>query len=193
MKKHYIFYLIFLLSGVIIGAILNSNWKETTIPLLSKTSKEPTKIITITDTVYIQKESKPRKMKVAKVVSDSVPVFIDTFYTAEAVMDTVEVEIVRERIVATKTLSIALMEKDSVPDSEVFNNEANAFSQSISIEFWESPLNLTGYQLTKTRLKLFGFNPSEEIVLTEGKNSTLIVGMGSGEVTLQKSEKFKSL
>jgi len=62
------------------------------------------------------------------------------------------------------------------------------------VEFWKSPLNITGYELTRNRLKLFGFNPNESISLQLDKNEEqILLNTESLSVVLKKTNQFKTL
>lgn len=195
MKKNYLIYLIIFSLGIILGAVFNNVWQESNIPILNKVPKEPTKIIRVTDTVFVKHKSKPieKPELVEADVVDTLISVIDSVKVQEPAMDSVDVEIIRERMVAKVQLSVQLIEQDSIAPGDVFNNVTEPFQKKITVEYWESPLNLTGYQLSKSRLKLFGFNPKEKIQLIEGQNAVLILQMSESQVTLQKTEQFKSL
>ena len=195
MKKNYLIYLIIFSLGIIIGAVLNNVWQDSNIPILNKVPKEPTKVIRITDTVFVKPKAQPiEKQEVVEESDlDTLVQVIDSVDVQEPLIDSVDVEIIRERMVAKVHLSVLLLEQDSIAPGDVFNNTTPPFQKKITVEYWESPLNLTGYQLSKSRLKLFGFNPKEKIQLIEGQNAVLILQMSESQVTLQKTEQFKSL
>lgn len=139
----------------------------------------------IEDTVVsLQEDSLP---------SDSL-VILDTLgYSDEEYLD-----IVSERLVAQRNVLIQLIQPDSLDPSDMLNLKADSYSKNISVEFWESPLDLIGYELSRSRLKLFGFNSDESILIKRNYDSEkLIVQIGptsnSVLLSLEKSPKFKSI
>lgn len=107
-------------------------------------------------------------------------------------------EIVSERLIAHRNVPIQLVKPDSLDASEILNLKADSYSKNIIVEFWESPLDLIGYELNRSRLKLFGFNADEAILIKRNYDSEkLIVQIGPSSnsliFSLEKSPKFKSI
>jgi hypothetical protein len=107
-------------------------------------------------------------------------------------------EIVSERLIAHRNVPIQLVKPDSLDASEILNLKADSYSKNIIVEFWESPLDLIGYELNRSRLKLFGFNADEAILIKRNYDSEkLIVQIGPSSnslvLSLEKSPKFKSI
>jgi|GEM_PF-1872229 len=107
-------------------------------------------------------------------------------------------DIVSERLIAKRSITIQVIQPDSLDASEMLNLKADSYSKSVVVEFWESPLDLIGYELNRSRLKLFGFNSEEMVELKRDYNSEklkVLIGNSANSVVLllEKSPKFKSL
>jgi hypothetical protein len=103
-------------------------------------------------------------------------------------------EIITEQLITSKKVHIDWVVNDSLDISELLNKKASSFNETIIVEYWQSPLNLTGYLLNRNKLKLFGFNPDEPITLQvlDEKNQ-LILKSSSFLLRLSKSSSFKSI
>ena len=107
-------------------------------------------------------------------------------------------EIVSERLIAKRVVDVKIIQPDSLDPSDLLNLKADSYSKSLAIEFWESPLDLIGYELNRSRLKLFGFNAEELVQIKRAYDSEkLTVQFGTGNnslvLILEKSPKFKSI
>ena len=103
-------------------------------------------------------------------------------------------EIITDQLITSKRVHIDWVVNDSLDISELLNKKASSFNETIIVEYWQSPLNLTGYLLNRNKLKLFGFNPDEPITLQviDEKNE-LILKSSTFLLRLSKSSNFKSL
>lgn len=107
-------------------------------------------------------------------------------------------EIVSERLIAKRVVDVKIIQPDSLDPSDLLNLKADSYSKSLAIEFWESPLDLIGYELNRSRLKLFGFNAEELVQIKRAYDSeklTVQIGTGNNSLVLilEKSPKFKSI
>ena len=107
-------------------------------------------------------------------------------------------EIVSERLIAKRVVEVKIIQPDSLDASDLLNLKADSYSKSLAIEFWESPLDLIGYELNRSRLKLFGFNAEELVQIERAYDSeklTVQIGTGNNSLVLilEKSPKFKSI
>ncbi|MCC5923137.1 MAG: hypothetical protein JJT77_05075 [Crocinitomicaceae bacterium] len=103
--------------------------------------------------------------------------------------------IISERLVAKKQIAIQDYAKaDTVSVEKILELGSNAFASNIQVEFWESPLELIGYELNRSRLKLYGFNPYESyfLQLTERENQLVLLHKGN-TYYLSKTDRFKRL
>jgi len=168
------------------------------------------KIITknIVDTVVVQK---PVYLDTNKVnLSDSTllnkldsvsimdSVIVDSLSVLDPTSDTMEEEeedliIISDRLIA-KRIVVAETVNNDKEAAEKLGLSADRFSDELVVEFWESPLELTGYELSKNRLKLFGFNPNEPISISySNQEEFLDVIIGKLEFSLVKTTRFKTL
>lgn len=125
----------------------------------------------------------------------------DTLIIDEATGSLVEeeyFEMVSERLIAKRVVEVKIIQPDSLDASDLLNLTSDSYSKSLTIEFWESPLDLIGYELNRSRLKLFGFNAEEKVQVKRTYDSEkLTVQFGiinnSAVLILEKSPKFKSI
>lgn len=193
-------YLLLLLVGVVIGYAFNFNRIDE-----KNTQQDPEK-------VYIEKIKKHvvrDTIEIEKIVT--VQGKIDSVYTTDTVfiIDTLSIEddnndfseekekdevIIMEELISQRTIPLGPAPNDSTDVSELLNLKSSAFSKEIIVEFWQSPLNLTGYELHRNKLKLFGFNPNESISLQLDKNEDqLLLNTETMSIVLRKSKQFKTL
>lgn len=102
--------------------------------------------------------------------------------------------IVSEKLVLKKKIKVQTDLVDSVLVEDVLGKNIQSFTDEINVEYWESPLELTGYELNRSVLKLYGFNPYEALTLhLNEKENELVVKFGNQAYILSKSSKFKTL
>lgn len=107
--------------------------------------------------------------------------------------DTVQ-NVLKEQLVSQQTVTLPKKVIDSSDVEELLDVKSKVFSDEIIVEFWDSPINLVGYQLTRNKLKLYGFNPNETVTLVRGKKpDEILLKTASIQVSLFKSNQFKSL
>jgi hypothetical protein len=198
--KKILVYLLLLLAGVGIGYFLNFDFKNEDI------AQEDT------EEIYVEKVKKKvikSKSEVEKTVETPVQddsqlasdndFIVDTLSTEEDYIEPSqntesEEVIIMEELVAQRTITLGPSPNDTTDVSEMLNLKSKSFSKDIVVEFWQSPLNITGYELTRNRLKLFGFNPNESISLQLDKNEEqILLNTESMSIVLQKSKQFKTL
>ena len=159
--------------------------------------KEKLKTKTIRDTLVITE-----KISDTTFVSDSLTVVDSSLVDNESDSsiytptdeEVYDVDIITEKLVSKRNIPIKIEENDSIDQSELLNIKSKSFNNSIIVEFWESPLELTGYELSRNKLKLFGFNPNESISLHfENNKEELLMQTETLKLHLSKTQKFKSL
>jgi hypothetical protein len=64
--------------------------------------------------------------------------------------------------------------------------------KSVTIEFWQSPLNYKGYTLSRSRLVLFGFTTEENVVLYR-MDQTMFMKTSGGVFRLENTADFRQL
>lgn len=116
-------------------------------------------------------------------------ILIDSSITEE------DYEIVSEKLISSRQVKINLLETvDSNEVVKLLNLDTKEFNNIIIVEYWNSPLELTGYELSRSKLKLFGFNSLDEIELFQTlKNDEINLRIGSDNLLIQKRNKFSSI
>lgn len=199
--KKILLYLLLILAGGAIGYALNSALKHD-----DSVQQKPEKIYiekikrkVIRDTVKIKKYVGVPTSVDSVFISDTIYIS-DTLSNSEGNFENPsnsngnEEIIMKEELISQRTISLVAAPSDSTDVSEMLNLKSTAFSKDIIVEFWQSPLNLTGYELTRNRLKLFGFNPNESISLQLSKNEEeILFNTESMSIVLRKTKQFKSL
>src|SRR5690554_3064662 len=108
--------------------------------------------------------------------------------------DTMMYDIISYELLSQRTVILTLPPIDSTDVEDLLDLKSYAFSQKMTIEFWKSPLNLTGYELSRNKLKLFGFNPTESLHLSLSQNGeSLFLNTETMSILLIKSDNFRTL
>jgi hypothetical protein len=201
------------LIGVLIGFLLFRQNKD--INHVAE-QKESIKIVTekVSDTVIV-KEEVFIEVPVSDTLSDKVQVdssFIND--TLPKVQDSTsndsddyltiinndeqtedDLEVIKDKLLDKVNATLEINElDDSLNVESALNKEVIPFSEVMNIEFWSSPLDLTGYELSTKKLKLYGFNPKEIIRLQYNKGQDYIqCTIGDLSLKLKKTERFKTL
>ncbi|PKR80145.1 hypothetical protein CW751_11625 [Brumimicrobium salinarum] len=149
-----------------------------------------------TNTTSVEKSNHP--INESKEIVDCVNVAQQKIETKVNDRNQVEEEsdelIIQEKMVSSRYIAVQKSANDSIDKSELLSLNGQSFSNQIIVEFWQSPLNLTGYELSRNKLKLFGFNPNESISLQKGEESDLLLlNTESMSLKIRKSKQFKSL
>lgn len=203
--KRILIYLLVLLFGIVIGYTIN-NFFRTPRKVLQpkKVFVNQVKKQVIKDTIIVE-----------KIITNSVPILpeetstdeenvssTDTLVNNEGyTTDDLEEEtddsnevIIKEKLMGQRLMYLNQTEIDSTDIEALLGVESEAFSNEITIEFWQSPLDLTGYVLTRNKLKLFGFNPNETFTLQLSKDKEhLFLNTETLSILLEKTEQFKNL
>jgi hypothetical protein len=106
-----------------------------------------------------------------------------------------DIVVIKDRLLRKTSSRITVIDlNDSLSVDKALNKEVLPFNEQINVEFWVSPLELTGYELSASKLKLFGFNPNEKLstVYTKG-NDFIEVKVGEVTLRLAKTERFKTI
>lgn len=196
-----------------VGALLGAVGMLTVNDLQSNDVEEVVTQEEVIDTSRIPKKKKkaPKKHKqsdTSSLIEDSVSLgSVDTLkMDSLLIVDTLGLnedneeyfEIVSERLIGQHSIEIQVIQPDTVDSSELLNLKADSYSKKITVEFWESPLDLIGYELNRSRLKLFGFNSEEELEIIrmyDSEKLQLMIGTGANQarLILEKTPKFKSI
>src|SRR5690554_1198663 len=108
--------------------------------------------------------------------------------------DEEEIIIMKEELLSQRVLNIEPLKTDTADASSVLELKSESFAKQVTVEFWKSPLNITGYELTRNKLKLFGFNPSETIGLQlSSTGEQLLLNTETMSIIFHKTKNFQSL
>lgn len=108
--------------------------------------------------------------------------------------DTMMYDIISDELLSQRTVILTFPPIDSTDVEDLLDLKSYAFSQKMTIEFWKSPLNITGYELSRNKLKLFGFNPTESLHLSLSQNGeSLFLNTETMSILLIKSDNFQTL
>ncbi len=189
MKTKLGIYILFLILGILLGA--------SAVLVLYPTSVEKVEVPVYKEIIKIKKDTAKFKTKriiknvdnVVTTAEDTSSYLIDTLNE----QDTISIDdVLTESIILTKTIKVnPLKEIDST--AYLLNVYVPSFSELIQIEYWNSPLQLTGYELSKNKLKLFGFDPSQQLVLSERNDKGLDVYFDDELHIFYKTNKFTAL
>lgn len=211
MKKSILLNISLLLTGIFLGGMAvwffkgNDKVKEIKVPIQKIKVVESIKTDTfvVREKVYIPVEKSSDTLLDYSQDLDSLNIFVntDTLDVVEEVSSEIdtniindEISIIKEHLITTKSVTVVLHESDSLTIEEAFDLQQLNFADKILLEFWESPLELTGYELSRNKLKLFGFDPSENVVLSHSVDSDILeVQIGSLSLRLKKTDRFKTL
>ncbi|MDX1445963.1 hypothetical protein [Lishizhenia sp.] len=203
MEKKYIQFLTVFLIGSGVGALviyfaMKASGPEEETQQLVKTVYQPK---VIRDTVYLTKkeEHTVQKQQDEDVEEnadqkDTLDLVIDSLVLTEDTNNVSDDLIVSERMNSSIKVKLRkYQETDSVDVEEIFNVKSEHYNSEITVQFWTSPLQLTGYELSRNTLKLFGFDPRQAVLLQakEGDRMQLVIDTMSFE--LRKTDKFISL
>lgn len=119
-------------------------------------------------------------------------------YTPDSLVvttDTTEVvELVEDELIRKSLVTVHKIETDTISVEKLLDVHTPYFGDEITVEFWESPLQLVGYELSRNQLKLFGFNPYDSIQVFNISNApSLKVVIGDFELQLERTTRFKTL
>ncbi|HLW29986.1 MAG TPA: hypothetical protein VKX29_03950 [Brumimicrobium sp.] len=197
--KQGVIYLIILIGGIGIGYTFNLIYNtpeiinQTETVIVEKIKKQ-----IIRDTIRIKKPVQTNFIPDTSLTDDSYDYYDslnieDEEIGYQASLDTDEI-IIKEELISQRTVPLKSLPYDSTDVSNLLEMKGNAFNKDIIVEFWQSPLNITGYELSRNKLKLFGFNPNESISLQLGNDEDeIFLNTESMSLLLQKTKQFKTL
>lgn len=196
--KQVITYTLLIAVGFLLGFLIFSNSEKVTVTEVKTVYKDRVKTKMVHDTVmvkdnYIDTTSTADTLTVEDTIYVDTNKDFDTTYSSEN-EEVFDDDIITERLISKRNVDLTIQELDSIDTSELLNIKTKSFNDEIIVEFWESPLELTGYELSRNKLKLFGFNPNESISLHFVDSSEkILLKTETVEVYLTKTQKFKSL
>ena len=102
--------------------------------------------------------------------------------------------VLSDQFLAKNRVAIERIVLDTTSVEALLNVQTNYFGDYITVEYWESPLELTGYELSRNKLTLYGFNPLDPIQITTNEATAVLeVTIGAIELRLERTERFRTL
>lgn len=105
-----------------------------------------------------------------------------------------EIVVKKEQLLGERVVSLINLDGgnaiDSIRSKEAGINEVPG--KSLTVEFWQSPLNYRGYKLTRNRLVLFGFASEDPVSLFRLENNTYL-SSNNGVFRLETTSDFRQL
>lgn len=213
MKRSTLLNISLLITGVVLGGFImwffNNVEKENVTTESTKTTKlvktVKTDTVIVKEKVYIplEKETDTLTSSQSEIDStdlfnatDSIGIIEEPIYSIDSDTNFTDddVVIIKEKLIASALIEVNLQESDSLTVEEAFDLQQVDFAEHMVVEFWESPLELTGYELSRNKIKLFGFDPSENVILSHSVDTDILeVQIGSLSLRLQKTSRFKTL
>ncbi len=105
-----------------------------------------------------------------------------------------EIVVRKDELLAEKIVTLINLDGTNLIDS-IRSKEAGIKEdpgKSMTIEFWQSPLNYKGYKLSRSRLVLFGFDSDEQVSLYR-LESTMFMKTSNGVFRLENTADFRQL
>lgn len=183
-----------LVIGIGVGYVIGI---QTSNPSLDESEPETTLITeTVTDTI-IQTEIKEVPVEIeeidtSEVISDSLQSINDSLlHTVGVDSNSTDLSIRTEKMTAKKWLKVYVLaeyeDKDSLIKEALGINET--MPSKILVEFWESPLNFSGYKLSKAKLILYGMPSGLEYKLYR-KQDKYFLSTQTFYYSLRETEEF---
>ncbi|MES2838299.1 MAG: hypothetical protein V4667_12290 [Bacteroidota bacterium] len=118
-----------------------------------------------------------------------------TIYKIDSTEETIEVK--KDELIKILTLDIEKKTIDNTTKTDsILNNLAGVKNKKIVtkmlVEFWQSPINYKGYQMTKNKLVVFGLNPDEAKKMLMQNDKTYLI-YSDWAYKLDFNTDFKSL
>lgn len=102
--------------------------------------------------------------------------------------------VLSDQFLAKNRVAIERIVLDTTSIEALLNVQTNYFGDYITVEYWESPLELTGYELSRNKLTLYGFNPLDPIQITTNETTAVLdVSIGAIQLRLERTERFRTL
>ncbi len=147
------------------------------------------------DTVYIEQKPEVKIQKVVEQVDVPSQDTVMVLTNLNQNVDSSEYIVLRDKLLHTVRVKILNNNKSSSTASDKLIDKMSTdqgFSDHITVEFWESPIDYQGYRLNKTKLILFGINPNESFMLSLNANGTLFMQTGDYATTLEMTDRYRT-
>lgn len=195
--KQVITYTLLIGLGLLIGFFIFRCEEQEVITEVKTVYKDRVQTKTVVDTLVITKKVTDTLSIYDSMTENDTLSFQNKSDSSDYVKSNEEVfdgDIIAEKLISKRNIPLIIVENDTIDQSELLNISSKSFNNSIIVEFWESPLELTGYELSRNKLKLFGFNPNESISLHfDNSKDELLMQTETIKLYLVKTQKFKSL
>lgn len=157
-----------LLGGVLIGFIVGKGIGTGGDEITERPDPEYiTELVrdTVVQTKHVEVASNLNESDTLLSTKDSLIWVADTFNSNTSNLDSAsqieDIHIRRERLIAYKSVALIQLSTQTDKDStiKVALGIDNLKQTSVSVEFWESPLNYSGYKFSGKKLILYGLSP----------------------------------
>ena len=141
-----------------------------------------------------KKDRKNAELTSENTSSDSTSSGSDTATSLVASTDGDEIVVRKDELLLEKVVSLVNLDGSNALDS-IRSKEAGIREEpgkSVTIEFWQSPLNYRGYKLTRSRLVLFGIDAQEQLSLYRLDN-TMFMKTAGGVFRLENTADFRQM
>lgn len=153
----------------------------------------------VKDSVKKQKDKRPDKSseEITEIEVDSL-LLSDTLIVGDSLeMHSDSLQIKRDRVVKKTWLTVkkseSKMNKIDSLKMEGMGIRKVGFSDKVLVEFWESPFNFSGYKLSKSKLIVYGLDPSINYFLIDSNNDTLEMNSSDDSFNFVFTEDFLPL
>jgi hypothetical protein len=141
-----------------------------------------------------KKDRKNAELTTENISSDSTSSGSDTATSLVASTDGDEIVVRKDELLLEKVVNLVNLDGSNALDS-IRSKEAGIREEpgkSVTIEFWQSPLNYRGYKLTRSRLVLFGIDAQEQLSLYRLDN-TMFMKTAGGVFRLENTADFRQM
>ncbi|MCB9222829.1 MAG: hypothetical protein R2780_10860 [Crocinitomicaceae bacterium] len=192
----YLVWIALFAAGLTVGYLVGTN----DIPLMEDNQVSTTEFVkeTIHDTI-IQTET----VEVVPEIEDNDTLFsdIDTLLTTSDSLIVVEevdsnevaenISIRTEKMVGYKWINVTIVGVEEAKDSLIKEmlDIKDKYPSKLKVEFWESPLNFTGYKLSRSKLVLYGM-PSQSTYKIYRKKDKYYLSAQTFYYSLKETEEF---
>lgn len=149
-----------------------------------------------TDTIVVRPEPEIQIQRIVEKVNVPSNDTVMLLTNINQNVDSGEYVVLRDKLLASKKVNIVQKSKNqSGSSSDALIDRINTddfFSESIFVEFWESPIDYQGYRLNKTKLIIFGINPNETFELINQNEGFLVMNAGGQSIILYPTEKYRN-
>jgi hypothetical protein len=179
--------------GILIGSMIST---LIFVGLIYENQPHENKISSLPDTIYIAQEPEIQVERVVEKVNIKSNDTIMLLTNINQNIDSGDYVVLRDKLLLTRSINILSKNKDERQNpSDVLIeriNTDNFFSDRITVEFWESPIEYQGYRLNKTKLILFGINPNDFFELVNTNEGHLMMKSGGQTAILYPTEKYRN-